>query len=115
MSLCFRNKAYDADARTDQFFNLPEVKRDIHADPKITWAACSDIVDDIMGHDVMKSVKKLIPDIIHRYPVLIYLGQFDAECGVAANDAWVHSLPWCVTVMPASCIICHATACSYVT
>eukprot|EP00877_Chromochloris_zofingiensis_P002844 jgi/Chrzof1/12560/UNPLg00512.t1 len=89
-----RNKAYDADARTDQFFNLPEVKRDIHADPKITWAACSDIVDDIMGHDVMKSVKKLIPDIIHRYPVLIYLGQFDAECGVAANDAWVHSLPW---------------------
>jgi hypothetical protein len=48
-----------------------------------------------MGHDVMKSVRSLVPDILAFHGVLIYLGQFDAECGVAQNDAWMNALQWC--------------------
>jgi hypothetical protein len=33
-----------------------------------------------MGHDVMKSVKHLVPDLLQFMPTLFYQGQFDAEC-----------------------------------
>ncbi|GFH19120.1 carboxypeptidase [Haematococcus lacustris] len=44
----------------------------------------------------MKSVKHLVVDLLSFHPVLLYQGQFDAECGVASNDAWIHALPWWV-------------------
>lgn len=47
-----------------------------------------------MGADVMKSVKGLVADILDEHPVLLYQGQFDVECGVASNDAWIQSMAW---------------------
>jgi vitellogenic carboxypeptidase-like protein len=52
------------------------------------------VVDGIMGHDVMKSVANLVPDLLERSHVLLYQGQFDAECGVASNEAWISKLAW---------------------
>jgi hypothetical protein len=33
-----------------------------------------------------------------RSHVLLYQGQFDAECGVASNEAWISKLSWSVAV-----------------
>lgn len=60
----------------------------------IVYEACSKVVDGIMGHDVMKSVANLIPDLLECSHVLLYQGQFDAECGVASNEAWISKLAW---------------------
>jgi vitellogenic carboxypeptidase-like protein len=70
------------------------VKANINAPQDLTYAACSKEVDAIMGHDVMKSVANLVPDLLARSHVLLYQGQFDAECGVASNEAWISKLQW---------------------
>jgi vitellogenic carboxypeptidase-like protein len=72
----------------------PEVKANINAPVGLVYEACSKEVDAIMGHDVMKSVANLVPDLLARSHVLLYHGQFDAECGVASNEAWISILQW---------------------
>lgn len=89
-----RDKAYDAEDRVSAYLNLPEVKANINARADVTYAACSPEVDKIMGHDVMKSVAHLVPDLLARSHVLLYQGQWDAECGVASNEAWISKLAW---------------------
>jgi vitellogenic carboxypeptidase-like protein len=89
-----RDKAYDAEDRVTTYLNLPEVKANINAPQDLTYAACSKEVDAIMGHDVMKSVANLVPDLLQRSHLLLYQGQFDAECGVASNEAWISKLQW---------------------
>jgi vitellogenic carboxypeptidase-like protein len=89
-----RDKGYDAEDRVSAFLNLPEVKANINAPPDLVYAACSKEVDAILGHDVMKSVAHLVPDLLERSHVLLYQGQFDAECGVASNEAWISKLQW---------------------
>eukprot|EP00879_Flechtneria_rotunda_P013752 GHRR01014365.1.p1 GENE.GHRR01014365.1~~GHRR01014365.1.p1 ORF type:complete len:296 (+),score=89.33 GHRR01014365.1:1001-1888(+) len=89
-----RDKAYDDEDRVSIYLNLPEIKANIAADNDIVYEACSKVVDGVMGHDVMKSVAHLVPDLIARSNVLLYQGQFDAECGVASNEAWISKLAW---------------------
>jgi vitellogenic carboxypeptidase-like protein len=71
-----------------------EVKANVNAPAGLTYEACSKEVDAIMGHDVMKSVANLVPDLLERSHVMLYQGQFDAECGVASNEAWIAKLQW---------------------
>lgn len=73
---------------------LSEVKANVNAPQHLIYAACSKEVDAVMGHDVMKSVANLVPDLLDRSHVLLYQGQFDAECGVASNEAWISKLQW---------------------
>jgi vitellogenic carboxypeptidase-like protein len=89
-----RDKAYDAEDRVSVYLNLPEVKANVNAPAELTYEACSKEVDAIMGHDVMKSVANLLPDLLERNHVMLYQGQFDAECGVASNEAWIAKLQW---------------------
>jgi vitellogenic carboxypeptidase-like protein len=89
-----RDKGYDAEDRVSTYLNLPEVKANINAPVGLVYEACSKEVDAIMGHDVMKSVANLVPDLLARSHVLLYHGQFDAECGVASNEAWISILQW---------------------
>ncbi len=56
-----RDKAYDAEDRVSRYLNLPAVKANVAAPANITYASCSAEVDAVMGHDVMKSVAKLVP------------------------------------------------------
>lgn len=46
----------------------------LRADPDVTFVGCSPEVGDALGPDVMKSVKRLIPDILARVPILLYQG-----------------------------------------
>ncbi|KAG2422906.1 hypothetical protein HXX76_015733 [Chlamydomonas incerta] len=92
-----RNTGYDSRNMGDAFLNQPHVRAFLGDVPRVEdylWESCSPEVDRIMGHDVMKSVKNLVIDLLDYKPVLIYLGQWDAECGVASNDAWVSTLAW---------------------
>jgi hypothetical protein len=41
-----------------------DVKANINAPADVEYAACSKEVDAIMGHDVMKSVARLVPDLV---------------------------------------------------
>lgn len=88
-----RNTGYDGSNMADAFLNQPHVRAAINA-PDVFWVSCSAEVDQIMRHDVMKSVKNLVIDLLAFKPVLLYQGQFDAECGVAGNDAWISTLSW---------------------
>lgn len=89
-----RSQAYDAQDRVGLFMNLPEVKQEVGARQDITFESCSRAVDQAMGYDVMKSVKNLVPDLLKFSHVMLYQGQFDAECGYAGNDAWLATLQW---------------------
>lgn len=86
---------YDADDLTTRYLNLPEVKRALGARSEIEYLSCSPKVDEAMGHDVMKSAARLVPDLLKFSHLMLYQGQFDAECGFAGNDAWISKLAWC--------------------
>ena len=70
------------------------MKANVGARADIKYVVCSKEVDGILGHDMMKSVSNLVPDILAFSHLLVYLGQFDAECGVASNEAWLNKLAW---------------------
>ncbi|GBF91928.1 serine carboxypeptidase-like [Raphidocelis subcapitata] len=89
-----RDEGYDAPDITTRYLNLPEVKADLGAKADITYVSCSPEVDAAMGHDVMKSTANLVPDLLAFSHVLLYHGQFDAECGVGSNEAWISQLAW---------------------
>ena len=60
----------------------------------LKYESCSPVVDRIMGADVMRSTAKLVPDLLAHGHVMLYHGQFDAECGARSNEAWLETLPW---------------------
>ncbi|PNH04716.1 Ribulose-phosphate 3-epimerase, cytoplasmic isoform, partial [Tetrabaena socialis] len=69
----------------DAFLNQRHVRAflgDVPSVQELLWESCSAEVDLVMGHDVMKSVKNLVIDLLSFKPVLLYQGQWDAECGV---------------------------------
>jgi len=35
-----------------------------------------------------------VVDLLSFKPVLLYQGQYDVECGVASNNAWLQSMAW---------------------
>lgn len=47
----------------------------LNVKPNTTFVGCSDKVASVLGPDVMKSVKSLIPDLLAALPVLLYQGQ----------------------------------------
>lgn len=52
------------------------------------YEACSAVVGEALGPDVMKSVKRLLPDLLEAYPLLLYQGgPYSCVCG-AACDLW---------------------------
>jgi hypothetical protein len=46
----------------------------LNVKPNTTFVGCSDKVAAVLGPDVMKSVKSLIPDLLAALPVLLYQG-----------------------------------------
>ncbi|KAL6764564.1 Alpha/Beta hydrolase protein [Haematococcus lacustris] len=90
-----RNIGYDGTELVDRYLNQHAVRAHLGVSPpSMRWLSCSAEVDAVLGHDIMKSVKHLVVDLLAFHPVLLYQGQFDAECGVASNEAWIHALPW---------------------
>ncbi|EFJ43239.1 hypothetical protein VOLCADRAFT_66092 [Volvox carteri f. nagariensis] len=94
-----RNTGYDSRNQVDEYLNSPPLRQllapsGVPPASDLAWESCSGEVDAVMGHDVMKSVKGLVSDLLQYKPVLLYQGQWDAECGVGSNDAWIHTLQW---------------------
>lgn len=50
------------------------VQEALHVKPNTTFVSCSEKVGAVLGPDVMKSVKPLIPDLLAALPVLLYQG-----------------------------------------
>lgn len=57
MSCACRNEAYDAVDITTQYLNVAQVKDALRARTNVLYVSCSPNVDQVMGHDVMKSVR----------------------------------------------------------
>ncbi|XP_004292215.1 PREDICTED: serine carboxypeptidase-like 50 [Fragaria vesca subsp. vesca] len=55
---------------------------------------CSRLVGEVLGEDMMKSVKYMVEELVRKSKVLLYQGQFDMRCGVVANEAWVKTMKW---------------------
>ncbi|DBB10125.1 TPA: hypothetical protein ACH3X3_001709 [Trebouxia sp. C0006] len=89
-----RTRDYDADSLVDKYLNLKEVQEALNVKPNTTFVGCSDKVAAVLGPDVMKSVKSLIPDLLAALPVLLYQGQFDAQDGPGSVEAWTTNLDW---------------------
>ncbi len=51
------------------------LQESLNVKPNTTFVGCSDKVASVLGPDVMKSVKPLIPDLLAAVPVLLYQGQ----------------------------------------
>jgi vitellogenic carboxypeptidase-like protein len=62
--------------------------------PQRRYESCSPVVDSVMGADVMRSTAHLVPDLLAHGHVMLYHGQFDAECGARSNEAWLEALRW---------------------
>jgi vitellogenic carboxypeptidase-like protein len=112
-----REKGYDAEDRVGRLLNRPEVRAAVRAKaagsssvdpggdgggggppsglpgPKV-YESCSHLVDKRMGADVMHSTAHLVPDLLAHGHVMLYHGQFDAECGSRSNEAWLETLRW---------------------
>ncbi|KAK9835972.1 hypothetical protein WJX81_002745 [Elliptochloris bilobata] len=89
-----RARDYDPDATVDRYLNQPAVKETLGVPANATFEACSSRVGAVLGPDVMKSTKYLIPDILASMPLLLYQGATDAQDGPALNEPWIESLDW---------------------
>ncbi|MEW5298618.1 MAG: hypothetical protein WDW36_001716 [Sanguina aurantia] len=89
-----RNRGYDGHELVDRFLNQAHVKEEMGIAANATWLSCSLEVDAVLGHDMMHSVRHLMVDLLAFYHVLLYQGQWDAECGYASNDKWISTLKW---------------------
>jgi len=64
----------------------------LNVKPNTTFVGCSDKAASVLGPDVMKSVKPLIPDLLAALPVLLYQGQlvslipFCPVCDISAGS-----------------------------
>ena len=64
----------------------------LNVKPNTTFVGCSDKVAAVLGPDVMKSVKPLIPDLLAALPVLLYQGEsvrlsaFGPVCDISAGS-----------------------------
>ncbi|XP_024389236.1 serine carboxypeptidase-like 50 [Physcomitrium patens] len=76
------------------FVNLETVKKALGAHTNITWTQCSDLVDEKMQVDIMKSTKWMLEALLPQLPVLLYQGQWDIQDGVASSEAWMRTIAW---------------------
>eukprot|EP00200_Dunaliella_tertiolecta_P010739 CAMPEP_0202391350 /NCGR_PEP_ID=MMETSP1127-20130417/91786_1 /ASSEMBLY_ACC=CAM_ASM_000462 /TAXON_ID=3047 /ORGANISM="Dunaliella tertiolecta, Strain CCMP1320" /LENGTH=524 /DNA_ID=CAMNT_0048993775 /DNA_START=16 /DNA_END=1590 /DNA_ORIENTATION=+ len=89
-----RNTGYDGTMLADRYLSQEHFMRSMGVRGHDVWISCSEDVDRILAHDVMKTVKHQVADLLSFHPVLLYQGQYDAECGVASNNAWIQSMTW---------------------
>lgn len=75
----------------DCYLNLPEVKEALGVDPSVAFESCSAAVGDALGPDVMRSVARLVPDLLAaRLPLLLYQGKAGARAwGGLGGVGWL--------------------------
>ncbi|KAG9447504.1 hypothetical protein H6P81_013632 [Aristolochia fimbriata] len=88
-----RNKPYEMEMVTE-FLQIEEVKEVLGAKTNIVFEVCSDVVDDALSEDVMKSSKFMVEQLVKKSKVLLYQGQFDLQDGVVSTLAWIEQMEW---------------------
>ncbi|XP_076887165.1 serine carboxypeptidase-like 49 [Bidens hawaiensis] len=89
-----RKDCYDL-SKIEQFLNTASTKKALGVPPNIKFAACSNVVDEIMSEDIMKNLAGGIPDILKNgIKVLIYAGEYDFICSWLGNYRWVKAMNW---------------------
>ncbi|KAJ1679791.1 hypothetical protein EV182_001322 [Spiromyces aspiralis] len=86
------DRAYDRRAQ-NQFLNDADTKRKLHVDSEVEFKKDPGVYINLKA-DVMRSSMPLYPQLIEKYGVVLYQGQFDYRDGVVSNTAWIDRLKW---------------------
>jgi len=78
----------------NRYLNRSDVKAAMHVPDFVDYNVCPDPPFEALRTDEMMCVKDLLPPLLARYPVLIYNGQFDLNCGIAGTETYLLSLQW---------------------
>ncbi|KAI4357657.1 hypothetical protein L6164_001592 [Bauhinia variegata] len=78
----------------NELLNFREIKKLLGVDESFVFKSSSEVVNDILGDDVMKSVKFMAEYLVQNSKVLLYQGQYDLQDGVLQVEAWVKTMKW---------------------
>ncbi|XP_027096594.1 serine carboxypeptidase-like 50 [Coffea arabica] len=90
----FRRLVPYQDYLVAEFLTNMEVKKALGAKENIVFEACSDVVEDALTEDIMKSVRYMVDYLVRETKVLLYQGQCDMLLNVVSNEAWIKKLKW---------------------
>jgi len=88
------DREYSMKREITYLFNDRAVKRMLGVNESFVYSTWSDKVSDSMTPDIMASEAQNAKYLMERIPVMFYEGNFDANCGWASNDIWLHKLDW---------------------
>lgn len=83
-----RRRADDSDDLLKSYFNSDATKKALHVPKDVEWKCADDKgpVSKNLEDDNMKDVTGLLPDLISKYRVLLYTGNFDMSCGFSGTE-----------------------------
>ncbi|XP_019167666.1 PREDICTED: serine carboxypeptidase-like 50 [Ipomoea nil] len=90
----FRRQTPYEDELVAKLLSSVEIKRLLKAKETITFETCSDLVDQALHSDVMKSVRYMVEFLVKNTKVLLYQGQCDLRDGVVSTEAWIKTMEW---------------------
>ncbi|KAI4357656.1 hypothetical protein L6164_001591 [Bauhinia variegata] len=90
----YSKKAPYKDYLVDELLKFGEIKKLLGVSESLVFESCSDLVGEILGDDVMKSVKFMAEYLVKNSKVLLYQGQYDLRDGVLQVEAWVKTMKW---------------------
>jgi len=75
------------------YLNLPEVREALHLEdsPK-NWTFVNQTAGDALVEDEQKSLAHLLPNLISKYRVLIYTGNYDMNCNLVGVESYLDAL-----------------------
>ncbi|XP_051129621.1 serine carboxypeptidase-like 50 [Andrographis paniculata] len=90
----FRRSIPYQDELVEKFLNNPEAKKALGANESAVFELCSDVVEEAMSEDVMKSARWEMEFLVEKTKVLLYQGQCDLRDGVVSTVAWMKEMKW---------------------
>ncbi|PON78771.1 Serine carboxypeptidase-like [Parasponia andersonii] len=90
----FTRKAPYKDELVEELLRNDDVKSALGAKRHVVFEVCSDLVDEVLHEDVMKSAKYMVERLVKESRVLLYQGHLDLRDGVVSTEAWVRTLKW---------------------
>ncbi|GAV76146.1 Peptidase_S10 domain-containing protein [Cephalotus follicularis] len=88
-----RKVPYETNLVTE-FLAYGEVKKALGVSESMVYEECSDVVEDALHEDVMKSVKYMVEFLVKKTRVLLYQGHLDLRDNVVSTEAWVKKMKW---------------------
>jgi vitellogenic carboxypeptidase-like protein len=79
-----------------RYLDLPELKKAIHVHPDFKWqfADSSGPVAEHLMNDLMADMTDILPDLVNKYRMLMYTGNFDMSCGFTGTEEILIKMEW---------------------